>query len=235
MGDEPVADAHDDSGPNEPGPEPGVDIGPAIEAILMVATESIPTEVLAAVVDQPADVVRSVCEGLASGYVAQRRGFELAEVAGGWRLQSHPDQAGYVERFVLDGQSSRLSAAALETLAIVAYKQPISRAQIAAIRGVGVDGVVRTLEQRGYIAEIARDPGPGSAVLFGTTALFLDKLGLASLADLPPVAAFVPDAGVVEQLEQGLRPVAPRVGDSAGPPGDDGPHSAQSPHGPDQE
>ena len=116
----------------------------------------------------------------------------LVKVAGGYRFQSHPDLTGYVERFVLEGQTARLSSAALETLAIVAYKQPISRAQIASIRGVNVDGVVRTLEQRGYIAEVARDPGPGQAVLFGTTDLFLERLGLASLDDLPPLAAFVP-------------------------------------------
>ena len=130
-------------------------------------------------------------------------------MAGGYRFQSHPDQAPYVERFVLEGQSARLSAAALETLAIVAYKQPISRAQIAAIRGVNVDGVVRTLEQRGYIEELARDPGPGQAVLYGTTRLFLERLGLGSLDDLPPLGQFVPGAEVVEQLEHGLRPEPP--------------------------
>ena len=142
---------------------------------------------------------------------AEGRGFQLVEVAGGYRFQSHPDQAPYVERFVLEGQSARLSAAALETLAIVAYKQPISRAQIAAIRGVNVDGVVRTLEQRGYIEELARDPGPGLAVLYGTSRMFLERLGLASLEDLPPLGQFVPGADVVEQLEHGLRPEPPVV------------------------
>ncbi len=106
---------------------------------------------------------------------------------------------------MLEGQSARLSAAALETLAIVAYKQPISRAQIAAIRGVNVDGVVRTLESRGYIADVARDPGPGNASLFGTTDLFLERLGLRSLEDLPPIADFMPGADIVEALEAGLR------------------------------
>jgi segregation and condensation protein B len=181
----------------------------AIEAVLMVATEPVTVAVLAQLVEQPADKVAELCEGLAEAYATQERGFVLVEVAGGWRFQSHPDLAPYIERYVLEGQGGRLSAAALETLAIIAYKQPISRAQVAAIRGVSVDGVIRTLEQRGYITEVARDPGPGQAVLFGTTALFLEKLGLASLADLPPVAEFVPDASVVEQLEQGLRPVAP--------------------------
>jgi segregation and condensation protein B len=129
----------------------------------------------------------------------------LVRVAGGWRYQSHPDQAPYIEQFVLEGQSAKLSAAALETLAIVAYKQPISRAQIASIRGVGVDSVVRTLEQRGYIAEVARDPGPGQAVMFGTTPEFLMKMGLDSLSQLPSIADFVPGADVVEALEMGLR------------------------------
>jgi segregation and condensation protein B len=126
-------------------------------------------------------------------------------VAGGYRYQTHPDLAAYVERFVLEGQTTRLSAAALETLAIIAYKQPIARAQVAAIRGVSVDGVVRTLEQRGYIREIARDPGPGQPVLFGTTERFLESLGIDSIQGLPPIARFVPGADIVEQLEHGLR------------------------------
>jgi segregation and condensation protein B len=184
------------------------DLDPSLEAILMVATEPVPVAVLSQLLEQPAEVVGERCAALASAYDEQGRGFVLVEVAGGWRYQSHPDMAPYVERYVLDGQGGRLSAAALETLAIVAYKQPISRAQVAAIRGVSVDGVVRTLEQRGYIAEVARDSGPGQAVLFGTTPLFLERLGLASLADLPPVADFVPDASIVEQLEHGLRGIA---------------------------
>ena len=135
----------------------------------------------------------------------------LVRVAGGYRFQSHPDLAPYVERFVLEGQPARLSAAALETLAIVAYKQPVSRAQVAAIRGVNADAVMRTLQQRGYIEEVGRDPGPGQAVLYGTTGSSSSKLGLDSLADLPPLAGFVPGAEVVEALEQGLRvePVTP--------------------------
>ena len=132
----------------------------------------------------------------------------LVRVAGGWRLQTAPDLSAYVERFVLEGQSARLSAAALETLAIVAYKQPLSRAQVSAIRGVNVDGVMRTLQQRGYIVEVARDPGPGQAILYGTTSTFLEKLGLDSLDDLPPLGAFVPGPEVAEALEASLRPGA---------------------------
>jgi segregation and condensation protein B len=111
----------------------------------------------------------------------------------------------YVERYLLDGQRARMSGAALETLAIVAYKQPISRAQIASIRGVDPDGVLRTLAARGYVAQVAIDPGPGQAALFGTTPQFLEKLGLNSLSDLPALAEFVPGAEVVEALEYGLR------------------------------
>jgi segregation and condensation protein B len=106
---------------------------------------------------------------------------------------------------VLDGQQSRVSSAALETLAIIAYKQPLSRSQIAAIRGVDPEAVMRTLQARGYITEVERDDGPGQAVMFGTTPLFLERLGIASIDHLPSIADFIPDASVVEALEQGLR------------------------------
>ena len=145
-------------------------------------------------------------------------------MAGGYRYQSHPDLAPYVERFVLEGQRARLSAAALETLAIIAYKQPISRAQVAAIRGVDPDGVVRTLQARGYIDRGRPRSGPGQAVLWGTTPLFLERLGLDSLADLPPLADFVPGAEVVEALEHGLR-VEPVDGADRRRPAADGPSS----------
>jgi segregation and condensation protein B len=177
----------------------------AVEAILMVADSPVDPHLLAQVTETAPAAMEELLAAMAADYQAEERGFVLVKVAGGYRFQSHPELTGYVERFVLEGQSARLSSAALETLSIVAYKQPISRAQVASIRGVNVDGVIRTLEQRGYIAEIARDPGPGQAVLFGTTTLFLERLGLASLEDLPPIAAFVPGADVVEALEVGLR------------------------------
>jgi segregation and condensation protein B len=177
----------------------------ALEAVVMVADSPVEARLLAELTEMPVVTVEELLGELADEYAAAGRGFELVQVAGGWRFQSHPDQAEHVERFILEGQTAKLSAAALETLAIIAYKQPISRAQVAAIRGVSVDGVVRTLEQRGYICEVSRDSGPGQAVLFGTTPLFLDKLGLNSLADLPSVADFVPGADVVEALEHGLR------------------------------
>jgi segregation and condensation protein B len=180
----------------------------AIEAILMVADEPITPEVLAQVLEIPTARVEELCTELATRYQVDDRGFVLARVAGGYRYQSHPELAPYVERFVLEGQSARMSAAALETLAIVAYKQPVSRAQVSAIRGVNVDGVMRTLQQRGYIDEVGRDPGPGQAVLYGTTSLFLEKLGLDSLQQLPPLGEFVPGAEVVEALELGLSPDA---------------------------
>ena len=171
----------------------------------MVADSPVDPHLLAQVTETAPAVMEQLLAEMAAEYQAEARGFVLVRIAGGYRFQSHPDLTGYVERFVLEGQSARLSSAALETLAIVAYKQPISRAQVASIRGVNVDGVIRTLEQRGYIAEIARDPGPGQAVLFGTTAQFLERLGLGSVDDLPPIAAFVPGADVVEALEIGLR------------------------------
>ncbi len=177
----------------------------AIEAILMVAQEPVDPHLLAQVLEVSLTRVEELCQELAEGYVAQDRGFMLVKVAGGYRFQSHGDLAAYVERFVLEGQSARLSAAALETLAIVAYKQPMSRAQVAAIRGVNVDGVMRTLQQRGYIAETGRDPGPGQAVLFGTTNEFLERLGLADILDLPPIGDLFPGTDIMEALERTLR------------------------------
>ena len=181
------------------------DLVRAIEAIVLVATDPVEPSLMAQLLEIPVEMVESLCVGLADAYEDAGHGFQLARVAGGYRFQTHPDMAPYVERFVLDGQRAKLSGAALETLAIVAYKQPISRAQIAAIRGVDPDGVLRTLQARGYVDQIGRDPGPGQAVLWGTTIAFLEKLGLDSVSDLPPIAGFVPGAEVVEALEHGLR------------------------------
>lgn len=178
----------------------------ALEALLLVSEEPLTMHLAAQLLEISAEAVEVLCRELAAEYDATDRGFQLVSVAGGWRYQTHPDTAPYIERFVLDGQSGRLSNAALETLAIVAYKQPISRAQVSAIRGVNVDGVMRTLAQRGYIDEVGRDPGPGQAVLYGTTGLFLEKLGLDDVDDLPALGEFVPGADVFETLERGLRP-----------------------------
>jgi segregation and condensation protein B len=179
----------------------------ALEAILLVAVEPVTVKLLAQVLEQPSSVVEVLCNRLAASYDEAGHGFQLVRVAGGFRLQSRPELSAYVERFILDGQQGRISSAALETLAIIAYKQPISRTQISAIRGVDPESVLRTLQARGYITEVSRDEGPGLAVLYGTTSLFLERLGLDSLENLPPISDFVPDAGVVEALEAGLRVV----------------------------
>jgi segregation and condensation protein B len=198
----------------------------AIEAILMVAEEPIEPHLLAQILEVGPTRVEELCAGLAEAYAATDRGFVLVRVAGGYRFQSHPDLAAYVERFVLEGQSGRLSAAALESLAIVAYKQPVSRAQIASIRGVNVDGVMRTLQQRGYVTEVARDPGPGQALLYGTTKRFLEKLGLDSVDQLPPLADFVPGPEVMDALEHGLRHRDEDEGETEQP---EGPQAADVP------
>jgi segregation and condensation protein B len=195
--------------------DPVVECKRAIEAIVLVAHDPVPAELLAQLLEEPTTMVEQWCEELAASYRSAGHGFDMVNVAGGWRLQTATDLTPYVERFLLHDQRARLSGAALETLAIVAYKQPISRGQIASIRGVDPDGVLRTLHARGYIDEVGRDSGPGQAVLFGTTAAFLEKLGLASLDDLPAIAEFIPSAEVVEALEVGLR-VTPVVEVSTG-------------------
>ncbi len=177
----------------------------AIEAIVMVSADPVAEELLAQIVEMPVHSIKRLCLDLAVSYEAEQRGFVFVKVAGGWRYQTHLQMAPYIERYVLEGQTARMSAAAMETLAIVAYKQPISRAQASAIRGVNVDGVLRTLVLRGYVEEVGRDSGPGQAILFGTTSQFLERLGLASTAQLPPLGEFVPGAHVLEALEQTLK------------------------------
>lgn len=190
----------------------------AVEAILLVSHEPVPADLMAQLLEQPVSSVERWCGELAAdldtAHDGASAGYELVRVAGGFRFQTRADLSPYVERFLLHEQRARLSGAALETLAIVAYKQPISRAQIASIRGVDPDGVLRTLVARGYVDEVGRDDGPGQAVLFGTTATFLDRLGLDSVDDLPPIAEFLPGADVIEALEQGLR-AAPANDDPA--------------------
>ncbi|MGI9576970.1 MAG: SMC-Scp complex subunit ScpB, partial [Microthrixaceae bacterium] len=178
----PAADAHEPAaGVHETAP---ADLQRILEAVLMVAEEPADPRLLSELCEVKQAVLEETLVSMAADYESEQRGFTLVKVAGGWRFQSDEWANSYVERFVLSGQSARLSAAALETLAIVAYKQPISRAQIAAIRGVNVDGVIRTLSQRGYIVEVGQDPGPGQATLFGTTGQFLERLGLNALDEL---------------------------------------------------
>jgi segregation and condensation protein B len=205
-------EVHPEAEPAEAEPADNEPVGPsvaetlrALEAILMVADQPSDPSLLSQLLEVSPLVVNELCVQLAADYEASGRGFQLVQVAGGWRFQSHPEMAEYVEKFALDGQVARLSGAALETLAIVAYKQPISRAQIAQIRGVSVDGVMRTLVQRGFVAEIGTDPGPGQATLFGTTNAFLTGIGINSVADLAPLADFVPGSEIMEALEAGLR------------------------------
>jgi segregation and condensation protein B len=160
--------------------------------------------VMAQLLEVSVESIDELCTRLAAEYEAQGRGFQLARVAGGYRFQTHPDAYAYVERFVLDGQTARLSGPALETLAIIAYKQPVSRAQLSAIRGVNVEATLKTLVARGYVDEIGHDPTPGNPSMFATSRLFLERLGLNSLSDLPALADFVPEASIVEALERGL-------------------------------
>ena len=176
-----------------------------IEAILLVAVEPLPPQLLAELTEEKVERVEVVLDELARAYDRDRRGFVLARIAGGARLQTHPDLAPYVERFANRDMSHRLSTAALETLAIVAYRQPVSRGQIAALRGVNVDGVTRLLEQRGYIEVVGHAEGPGQAALYATTDLFLERLGLDSLAQLPAVEDFLPGPEVAGEFERDLR------------------------------
>jgi len=163
-----------------------------LEAMLTVALEPISTEELADVVDADAELVLATLRALRDEYVEGHRGFTFSELASGWVMQSSPEVAEWVTKFANRDVSHRLSSAALETLAIIAYRQPVSRAQITALRGVNVDGVSRLLEQRGYIEEKGRAAGPGQSILYGTTELFLDRMGLSSVSDLPPIEDFMP-------------------------------------------
>jgi segregation and condensation protein B len=175
-----------------------------LEAMLTVALEPITTEELADVVDEDAEFVLATLRALRREYLDERRGFQLAELASGWVMQTAPDVAGWVTKFANRDVSHRLSSAALETLAIIAYRQPVSRAQITALRGVNVDGVVRLLEQRGYIEEKGRASGPGLPILYGTTELFLDRMGLAAISDLPPIEEFMPPVEAAIELADEL-------------------------------
>ena len=171
-----------------------------LEAMLSVALEPISAEELADVAEADARDVLVVLRSLRAEFLEHKRGFQLVELASGWVMQSSPDVAQWVTRFANRDVSHRLSSAALETLAIIAYRQPISRAQITALRGVNVDGVVRLLEQRGYIEEVGRAPGPGQSILYGPTDLFLDRMGLASLQDLPAIEDFLVPLETAEAL-----------------------------------
>jgi segregation and condensation protein B len=186
---QPDDDLPDPGGPAEPElPE----LRMSLEAILLVADEPVPVPALAEVTQRPGSDVAAALRELADAYTQEQRGFDLREVAGGWRLYTRAECAAVVERYVSAGQEIRLTQAALETLAVVAYRQPVSRARVSAVRGVNCDGVMRTLVLRGLIEEAGTDQDTG-AILFQTTAYFLERLGLAQLSDLPDLVPFLPD------------------------------------------
>jgi segregation and condensation protein B len=168
------------------------ELAAALESIMLVVDEPVGELQLAQVLEQPVERIARSLEDVSARYTAAGHGIDLRRVAGGWRLYTRPEYAAYVERFVLDGQSVRLTQAALETLAVVAYKQPVTRSRISAIRGVNCDGVMRTLVTRGLIEECGTEPETG-AYLYRTTPLFLEKLGLNTVDQLPPLAPFLPD------------------------------------------
>lgn len=168
-----------------------------LEALLLVTDEPAAPASLAAAAEQPTERVEAELGRLQQQYARDGRGFDLASIAGGWRLYTRADCAGYVERFVREGQSARLTQAALETLAVIAYRQPITRARVGAVRGVNVDGVVRTLLARGLVAESGPDPET-AGMTYRTTPLLLEKLGLSSLDELPDLAPLLPDIEEVE-------------------------------------
>ncbi|HEU5144659.1 MAG TPA: SMC-Scp complex subunit ScpB [Dermatophilaceae bacterium] len=171
----------------------------ALEAVLMVIDEPVTEIALASALELPVEDVRAHLEALEKEYTEAQRGFALRNIAGGWRMYSRAEFAPVVERFVLDGQQAKLTQASLETLAVIAYRQPVSRARVSAVRGVNVDGVVRTLLSRGLIEELD-DPGESGAILYGTTPYFLQRMGLGSLDELPALAPYLPDVDVIDEL-----------------------------------
>jgi segregation and condensation protein B len=186
-----VAEEHELAGP----------LTAALEAILLVVDEPVSDVVLAQTVGRPVPEVAAALQELVEDYAATGRGFDLREVAGGWRYYSRADYAPLVERFLTDGQQARLTQASLETLAVVAYRQPVSRARVSAIRGVNVDGVMRTLVTRGLVEECGTEP-ESQAILYRTTGYFLERLGLRSLDDLPSVAEHLPALAEVADFQE---------------------------------
>jgi segregation and condensation protein B len=176
------------------------ELSAAVEAILFVVEAPVSIAAIAAAIQQPADAVEQAVEALRAGYDERRAGIELRQVAGGVRIYTRPTVAAQVELFLQEGQRSRLTQAALETLAVIAYRQPVTRSRVSAIRGVNVDGVVRTLTSRGLIVEVGSDPETGGG-LYRTTDLFLEKMGLQSLAELPSLAPLLPELDGFESDE----------------------------------
>ena len=178
----------------------------ALEAILFVTESPVPIEELAEVLELPKQQVQIELEELASDLMTRESGLVLRQAGGGYRLYSNPEAYPYLERFASSATARRISGAALEVLAVIAYRQPVSRGQIAEIRGVDSDSAIRTLERMGLVEEAGRLPGPGNPAVYRTTPLFLEKLGVNRLEELPPLADHVPPAEVVEALEETFRP-----------------------------
>ena len=176
-------------------------LGRSIEAILMVVDEPVTELTLASVLGVTVDRVVEALEKLLPTY--EDRGFTLKAINGGWRFYSHPDSSAVVEKFVLDGQQNRLTQAALETLAVIAYRQPVSRARVSAIRGVNVEAVMKTLITRGLVEEYGVENETG-AILYKTTSYFLERLGLNALTDLPPLAPHLPDIDGLDEILDSL-------------------------------
>ncbi len=187
-----------------PGPLATGDVGGALEALLLLAAEPMSATDLAQAVGVPEAEVGEALAELAAFYDETGRGFELRELGGGWRYYTREAHAELVAAYVIEGQQAKLSAAGLETLAVIAYRQPISRGRVSAVRGVNVDGVIRTLLARGLIEEAGHDPESG-AVVFATTSYFLERMGLRTLDELPPLAPHLP---AVEELEAELGQLA---------------------------
>ena len=181
----------------------------ALEAMLFVAEEPLPARELAEVLEMPVPDTEAALRDLARLLEDRGSGLVLREVAGGWRMYTRPEAHPYLERYASSARATRLSKQALETLAVVAYRQPVSRAQVSEIRGVDSEHALRTLERRGLIDEVGHAPGPGQALLYGTTALFLEKLGLVAIDDLPPLGDHIPPADVMETLEAPFRAEEP--------------------------
>lgn len=206
---------------------PVAELRPSLEALLMVADEPLDEVALATATGYPTEEVVLALQGLAAEYTEQGRGFELRNVGGGWRYYTREEYAAVVEGFVLDGQQARMSQAALETLAVVAYKQPVSRARVSAIRGVNVDGVMRTLLTRGLVEEAGQDHETG-ANLYRTTGYFLERIGVTSLDELPELAPYLPD---MDDLEDELAEMAAApVATESTPEPEPEPHHPHSPH-----
>jgi segregation and condensation protein B len=227
--DVPDDDVSDDAEPSvdlgmelaEPAPMDDDELRATLEALLLVVDTPVPVDALATATAQPADRIAAMLARMAEEFALRHSGIDLREAGGGWRMYTRARYAPYVERLLLDGARTKLTRAALETLAVIAYRQPVTRARVSAVRGVNVDAVIRTLVARGLITEAGVDADTG-AVTFATTELFLERLGLTSLADLPDIAPLLPDVDVIDDITETLGD-EPRFVRLSGAPAPSGP------------